>query len=71
MALEFVGFFIGIIGAVWMKASMHLLNREKNKPERERLYPNRESPAVGAFIKGIGLILIGLGLETASRLFLH
>lgn len=71
MTLEFVGFIIGIIGAIWLKASMHLINQEKTKAPGRGLHPNEERPAVGAFIKGVSLILIGLGLETFSRLFLR
>lgn len=71
MNLEVVGFVIGIIGAMWMKLSLNLFNQERNKPEIEGLYGNRESPALTAFIKGVSLVLIGLGIETFARLFLN
>jgi hypothetical protein len=71
MNVEFAGFVIGVIGALWMKASMHLLKEERDKPEIEGLAPRRESPALGAFMKGLSLILIGLGMETMARLFLR
>lgn len=70
MNLEFAGFIIGIIGAIWMKASSHLLMEERNKPKIEGLAPRPENPALGAFIKGLSLILMGLGMETFARLFL-
>ncbi len=71
MTLELAGFIIGIIGAIWMKISVNLLNQEKNKPEIAGIPPGRESPALRAFIKGLTLILIGLGIETFTRLFLN
>ena len=71
MNIEFAGFVIGMIGAIWMKASMHLFNEERDKPRIEGLAPRQESPALGAFLKGLSLILIGLGMETLARLFLH
>lgn len=37
MIFEFAGFIIGIIGAIWMKNSMNLLNQEESKPKIERL----------------------------------
>jgi len=70
MNLEFFGFAIGAIGAIWMKISMHLMNRERNKPKVEGLAPRQDNPALDAFIKGLSLILIGLGIETIARLFL-
>ena len=71
MNLEFVGFFIGIIGAMWMKISLSLFNQERSEPQVEGLSMERESPAMKAFIKGLSLILFGLGMETLARLFLN
>ncbi len=71
MNLEFIGFIIGVIGAIWMKASIHLFKEERDKPNIEGLVSRQESPALKAFIKGLSLILIGLGMETVARLFLH
>ena len=71
MNLEFLGFFIGIIGAIWLKVSMNLMEKEKNMSEIEKMHPRIESPAVETFIKGISLILIGLGVEAFVRLFLN
>ncbi|MBI4490314.1 MAG: hypothetical protein HY694_14615 [Deltaproteobacteria bacterium] len=71
MNFEFMGFIVGVIGAIWMKASIHVLKEEGNKPRIDGLAPRQESPALKAFIKGLSLILIGLGMETVGRLFLH
>ena len=71
MNFEFVGFFIGIVGAIWLKVSMRLMENEQNMSEIEKLHPRIESPAVEAFIKGMSLILIGLGVEAFVRLFLN
>lgn len=71
MHLEFAGFIIGVIGAIWLKISVNLMNREKENPEIEKLRPRFENPAVEAFIRGLSLILIGLGVETFARLFLN
>ena len=71
MNLEFLGFFIGIIGAIWLKVSMRLMEKEKNMSEIEKMHPRIESPAEETFIKGISLILIGLGVEAFVRLFLN
>lgn len=71
MNFEFMGFIIGAIGAIWMKASLHLFKEERDKPNIEGLISRQESPALKAFIKGLSLILIGLGMETVGRLFLH
>ncbi|MGH7772626.1 MAG: hypothetical protein ACREQA_10370 [Candidatus Binatia bacterium] len=71
MTLEVAGFIIGIIGAIWMKNALNLLNRERKKPEIEKIRPRLEDPALEAFIKGLTLILIGLGMETIARLFLN
>ena len=69
-SFEFAGFVIGVIGAICLKASMNLLNQEREQPDAKKLLPGEESPAVAAFIKGLSLILIGLGIETFARLFL-
>jgi hypothetical protein len=68
--LELAGFVIGIIGAIWLKVSMNFLKQERDQPETKKLLPGEESPAVVAFIKGLSLILTGLGMETFARLFL-
>lgn len=70
MTLHYAGLIIGVIGAIWMKSSINLLNKEREKSEIEILGLRQESPAIKAFIRGISLILIGLGLETVARLFL-
>ncbi|MGH7845000.1 MAG: hypothetical protein ACREQW_07505 [Candidatus Binatia bacterium] len=70
MTLEVIGFVIGIIGAIWMKSAMGLLEQEKQNVHQRRLGPKKESPAIQAFIRGISLVLAGLGFETFARLFL-
>lgn len=67
-SFENIGFVIGILGAVWLKASMHLLRHEKDRPESRTLVGAESSPAVAAFIKGLSLILLGFGVETVARL---
>jgi hypothetical protein len=69
--LHFAGFIIGVIGAIWMKNSINLLNKEREKPELETLRMRHESPAMKAFLWGLSLILVGLGMETIARLFLN
>ena len=72
MNIEILGFMIGIIGAIWMKASINLMNEQRVQPELHRSMGREpESPALTAFIRGLALVLIGLGLETYARLFFH
>ena len=68
-SFELAGFVIGIIGAIWLKVSLNFL-QEQGQLEAKKLLPREESPAVVAFIKGLSLILTGLGMETFARLFL-
>jgi hypothetical protein len=70
MTLEGIGFIIGIIGAIWMKSALGLIEQEKQNVHQRLLGPKKESPAVQAFIRGISLVLTGLGFETFARLFL-
>jgi hypothetical protein len=70
MELELLGFVTGIIGAIWMKAAMGLLSEKRDHPELERsIGREAENPALKAFLRGLTLVLIGLGLETYARLF--
>ncbi len=71
MSFEFAGFIIGVVGAIWIKVSMQLFNQERDKPEIEKLRPQLENPSLEAFVRGLSLILIGLGMETFARLFLN
>jgi len=72
MNIEVLGFVIGIIGAIWMKSSMNLMNEQRLHPELEKMIGRQpEDPALRAFIRGLALVLIGLGLETYARLFLY
>ena len=70
MGLEGSGFVIGLIGAVWMKSSMNLMHNRKGSPELRMIGRESEDPALKAFIRGLSLVLLGLGIETYARLFL-
>ena len=71
MELEGIGFVIGIIGAIWLKSSMNLAREQREQPELKMIGREQEDPALRAFIRGLFLILLGLGLETYARLFLN
>ena len=71
MDLEGAGFVIGIIGAIWMKSSMNIMREQKDQPELKMIGREAEDPALKAFIRGLSLVLLGLGLETYARLFLN
>ena len=71
MDIEGAGFVIGLIGAVWMKSSMNLMRDSKPQAEYQMIGREPESPALKAFVRGLSLVLLGLGLETYARLFLH
>jgi hypothetical protein len=70
MDIEGMGFIIGLIGAIWMKSAMNLLKEDKQQPELKMIGRETENPALKAFIRGLSLVLVGLGLETYARLFL-
>jgi hypothetical protein len=69
MNFELAGFVIGVFGAMLMKGSINLLQQDKDNAELLKLLPPRQSVAVATFLKGISLVLLGLGLETYWRLF--
>ena len=71
MDIEGVGFIIGLIGAVWMKSSMNLIREYRAQPELKMVGREMEDPALKAFIRGLSLVLAGLGIETYARLFLN
>ena len=71
MDLEGAGFVIGLIGAIWMKGSMNLMREYKEEPMLKMIGRDAENPALKAFIRGLGLVLLGLGIETYARLFLN
>ncbi len=71
MELEGIGFVIGIIGAIWLKSSMNLAREQREQPELKMIGREQEDPALRAFIRGLSLILLGLGVETYARLFLN
>jgi hypothetical protein len=69
MDIEGLGFIIGLIGAIWMKSSMNLFRRHEEQPELKMIGREMENPALKAFIRGLSLVLVGLGIETYARLF--
>jgi hypothetical protein len=69
MDIEGLGFIIGLIGAIWMKSSMNLSRRHEEQPELKMIGREMENPALKAFIRGLSLVLVGLGIETYARLF--
>jgi hypothetical protein len=70
MDIEGAGFVIGLIGAIWMKSSMNLMRQYKDQPELKMIGRDPESPALKAFLRGLGLVMLGLVVETYARLFL-
>ena len=71
MGIEGLGFVIGVIGAIWLKSSMNLMREQREQPELKMIGREPEDPALKAFMRGLTLILLGLGLETYARLFLN
>jgi hypothetical protein len=71
MDIEGIGFVIGLVGAIWMKSSMNLIRDHKDQPEFKMIGREQENPALKAFIRGVSLVLLGLGIETYARLFLN
>ena len=71
MDIEGIGFVIGVIGAVWMKSSMNVMREYKEQPELKMIGREAENPALKAFMRGLSMVLLGLGVETYARLFLH
>ena len=69
MDIEGAGFVIGLIGAVWMKSSLNLMRDYKPPAELKMIGREPENPALKAFVRGLLLVLLGLGLETYARLF--
>jgi hypothetical protein len=71
MDIEGAGFVIGLIGAIWMKSSMNLMRGYKPPAELKMIGREPENPALKAFLRGLSLVLLGLGLETYARLFIQ
>jgi hypothetical protein len=71
MDIEGIGFVIGLIGATWMKSSMNMTRDAQAQPELKMIGREPEDPALKAFLRGLSLVLLGLGLETYARLFFH
>ena len=73
MDLETCGFVIGLLGAIWMKSSLNLMYRQHEQQQVALLRTmgrEPEEPALKAFLRGLTLVLVGLGVETYARLFL-
>ncbi len=71
MDIEGMGFVIGLIGAIWLKSSMNLTRDQEDPPELKMIGREPENPALKAFLRGIALVLLGLGIETYARLFFN
>jgi len=69
--IEGVGFVIGLIGAIWLKSSMNLMREYKDQPELKMIGREPENPGLKNFLRGLTLVLLGLGIETYARLFLN
>jgi hypothetical protein len=69
--IEGAGFVIGLIGAIWLKSSMNLMRGYKDQPELKMIGREPENPALKNFLRGLTLVLLGLGIETYARLFLN
>ena len=50
---------------------MNLMREQKDQPELKMIGREPESPALKAFLRGLSLVLLGLGIETYSRLFMN
>lgn len=73
MDLETCGFVIGLVGTIWMKSSLNLMRRQREQQQIALLRTmgrEPEEPALKAFLRGLALVLVGLGVETYARLFL-
>jgi hypothetical protein len=70
MDIETLGFAIGLVGAVLVKASAGNLRNQPAHAELEKsLGREPENMALKTFVRGLILVLAGLGLETYARLF--
>ena len=65
MSIEGTGFIIGLIGAIWM------IKEDQQQPQLKMIGRETDNPALKAFIRGLSLVLVGLGIETYARLFLN
>ena len=50
---------------------MNLVQDGRLQPELRSLGQEPESPAARAFVRGLGLIVVGLALETYARIFVQ
>jgi len=71
MDIESTGFVIGLIGAIWMKSAMNLMREQRDQPELKMIGREPENPSLKAFLRGLSLVLLGLGIETYARLFVN
>ena len=67
MEIEGLGFIVGLVGAVWMKSSIRLMREYRPRPELRMIGREAEDPALKAFVRGLSLVLVGLGIETYAR----
>jgi hypothetical protein len=71
MDIESLGFVIGLVGAVILKSSMNLMNEQSTHGAlQQSMGREPENLAWKTFLRGLTLVLLGLGLETYARLFL-
>jgi hypothetical protein len=71
MDVETLGFAIGLIGAILVKASVGNLRKQTVDVQLEKsLGREPKNLALTTFVRGLGLVLAGLGLETYARIFL-
>jgi hypothetical protein len=55
-----------------MKSSMNLIKGDKHQAELKKMIGREtENAALKAFIRGLSLVFVGLGIETYARLFLN
>jgi hypothetical protein len=52
-----------------MKSSMCLMRKYREQPELRMIGREAENPALKAFLRGLSLVLVGLGIETFARPF--
>jgi hypothetical protein len=70
MTIENLGFVVGIVGALLVKASAgSMTNHPVRSQLEESMGRKAENVALKTFVRGIGLVLAGLGLETYARVF--
>jgi hypothetical protein len=72
--LETVGFVIGLVGAICLKSSLNIMRGQRVEHQLALLKTigrEPEEPAMKAFLRGVVLVVLGLGVETYARLFVN